>query len=972
MQTHFSLGDDFREEPDDTRIAQGDTAVLKCQSPRGNPKPSVSWLKNGKVLHELEDEPKRVTLTETGSLVIRDAVKADQGDYVCQARNMVGTRNSGPGTLHVNVKPIFIQRPEDVTSKGGSEVTLICLVAGDPEPHLVWRRENDLALPKGSQVDKGILVIPKAEPHDEGMYSCEATNPVGKVSQSVVLTVHAHPTFLVKPKDQRVGMNGIAKFECVVDGNPPPSIFWTKEGNQELMFSGTTHGQMHVSQDGTLVIQGVRKEDGGFYVCSALSVAGSTLAKAYLEVTAIEDQPPPIIAMGPANQTLPVNTIAVLPCQASGNPKPSINWFKNQQPLYAVESSRIMIEASGTLVIDNLRMEDTALYTCTAGSESGETSWSASLSVEDPKNPNIIFHKTPDPSTFPQPPTKPKIVNRRSTSVTISWRRNHQTGQSPLIGYTVEYFSFEMETGWVVAALRITSETYTVNNLKPDSSYVFLVRAENSHGMSPPSQMSERVRTLRAFAGSDDDLNLEEVQNHLLDKVVELMSIEAISSTTIRVSWKVLISSKYVEGFFVRFRDMSGGSQKFNMKTVMKQDNIDSYVITNLRKFTEYEVFLTPFFKNIEGQPSNSLHVQTLADTPSAPPTTVMAEILNMTSAQITLSPPPPQHRNGILQGYQVHVKGNGSTFHSNVTLNATTMHFILSNLSLNEQYTIRASAFTQAGLGPFSRPVTFTMDPAYIKSPVVSHPQDVGDLISEPWFLIFLSSIVIVLMLIFVAIVMYRRQWSGHKSSLGHLAVPVQRYEDMSRLHPACSSRDGSMWVNANSGHLHHHWKNGSDLVVQGQKSGECFYNDNSDGQALYAEVGDTDEVLTTFNGFPTSKSDTSNGDPAPYATTTLAMQNRIRSVHGKTFMALPQHDPSSQDFLSHKTTSSSGGDSLSNGQKSPGGDFSAGKRTGSSSGHSGGGGNFYLPNWSELFPPPPEQPPPPAGGDSPPIRRQ
>ena len=53
-----------------------------------------------------------------------------------------------------------------------------------------------------------------------------------------------------------------------------------------------------------------------------------------------------------------------------------------------------------------MKTEDTGLYTCTASSESGETSWSASLSVENPKNPNIIFHKTPDPATFPQAPTK--------------------------------------------------------------------------------------------------------------------------------------------------------------------------------------------------------------------------------------------------------------------------------------------------------------------------------------------------------------------------------------------------------------------------------------------------------------------------------------------------------------------------------------------------------------------------------------
>ena len=69
----------------------------------------------------------------------------------------------------------------------------------------------------------------------------------------------------MKPRDQRVGMNGIAKFECVANGNPPPSVFWTKEGSQELMFAGTTHGQMFVSPDGTLAIQVI---DQNFYFIS--------------------------------------------------------------------------------------------------------------------------------------------------------------------------------------------------------------------------------------------------------------------------------------------------------------------------------------------------------------------------------------------------------------------------------------------------------------------------------------------------------------------------------------------------------------------------------------------------------------------------------------------------------------------------------------------------------------------------------
>ena len=57
-------------------------------------------------------------------------------------------------------------------------------------------------------------------------------------------------------------------------------------------------------------------------------------------------------------------------------------------------------------------------------------------------------------------------------------------------------------------------------------------------------------------------------------------------------------------------------------------------VIPNLRKFTEYEFFLMPFYKMLEGQPSNSMHVQTLEDVPSAPPD--MVEVMTMIVMMIT------------------------------------------------------------------------------------------------------------------------------------------------------------------------------------------------------------------------------------------------------------------------------------------------------------------------------------------------
>ena len=96
--------------------------------------------------------------------------------------------------------------------------------------------------------------------------------------------VTAAPTFTIKPQDQKVGLNGLASFECVATGNPPPSVFWTKEGSQVLMFPANAYGHLHVTPEGTLKIQGVQREDAGFLVCSALSVAGSTTVRAFLQV----------------------------------------------------------------------------------------------------------------------------------------------------------------------------------------------------------------------------------------------------------------------------------------------------------------------------------------------------------------------------------------------------------------------------------------------------------------------------------------------------------------------------------------------------------------------------------------------------------------------------------------------------------------------------------------------------------------
>lgn len=155
----------------------------------------------------------------------------------------------------------------------------------------------------------------------------------------------------MEPQDVRVNVNGVAKFDCVASGNPRPSVFWTKEGNQFLMFPDNKYERFSVTPEGSLIISPVKKEDKGYYVCSALSVVSSATTKAFLNISSLADLPPPIIVLGPADQILAEHTTGMLPCDATGSPQPSLKWFFNHNPIQ-VNSPRFNVLDTGTLQID--------------------------------------------------------------------------------------------------------------------------------------------------------------------------------------------------------------------------------------------------------------------------------------------------------------------------------------------------------------------------------------------------------------------------------------------------------------------------------------------------------------------------------------------------------------------------------------------------------------------------------------------
>ena len=103
------LRDDFRNMPFDTQVAEGERAVLHCAPPRGNPAPQVKWLKDGQYIEDdtnslVSTGNSRLEVAPSGDLVLHRVTKTDEGDYVCRASNMVGTKDSESARLSVHGK----------------------------------------------------------------------------------------------------------------------------------------------------------------------------------------------------------------------------------------------------------------------------------------------------------------------------------------------------------------------------------------------------------------------------------------------------------------------------------------------------------------------------------------------------------------------------------------------------------------------------------------------------------------------------------------------------------------------------------------------------------------------------------------------------------------------------------------------------------------------------------------------------
>ncbi|XP_004842252.1 roundabout homolog 2 isoform X5 [Heterocephalus glaber] len=902
------LRDDFRQNPTDVVVAAGEPAILECQPPRGHPEPTIYWKKD-KV--RIDDKEERVTI-RGGKLMISNTRKSDAGMYTCVGTNMVGERDSDPAELTVFERPTFLRRPINQVVLEEEAVEFRCQVQGDPQPTVRWKKD-DADLPRGRYdiKDDYTLRIKKAMSTDEGTYMCVAENRVGKMEASATLTVRARPVappqFVVRPRDQIVAQGRTVTFPCETKGNPQPAVFWQKEGSQNLLFPNQPqppNSRCSVSPTGDLTITNIQRSDAGYYICQALTVAGSILAKAQLEVTdVLTDRPPPIILQGPANQTLAVDGTALLKCKATGDPLPVISWLKDGFTFLG-RDPRATIQEQGTLQIKNLRISDMGTYTCVATSSSGETAWSAVLDVTES---GAAISKNYDLNDLPGPPSKPQVTDVTKNSVTLSWQAG-LPGALPASAYIIEAFSQSVSNSWQTVADHVKTTLYTVRGLRPNTIYLFMVRAINSQGLSDPSPMSDPVRT-QDISPPAQGVDHRQVQKELGDVLVRLHTPVVLTPTTIQVTWTVDRQPQFIQGYRVMYRQTSG------LQATSSWQNLDakvpterSAVLANLKKGVTYEIKVRPYFNEFQGMDSESKTVRTTEEAPSAPPQSVTVLTVgshNSTSISVSWDPPPPDHQNGIIQEYKIWCLGNETRFHINKTVDAAIRSVIIGGLFPGIQYRVEVAASTSAGVGVKSDPQPIIIggrNEVVITENNNSITEQITDVVKQPAFIAGIGGACWVILMGFSIWLYWRRK---KRKGLSNYAVTFQRGDGglMSN-----GSRPGLL----NAGDPNYPWLADSwpatSLPVNNSNSGPNEIGNFGRGDVLPPVPGQGDKTATMlsdgaiyssidFTTKTTYNSSSQITQATPYATTQILHSNSIHEL------AVELPDPQWKSSVQQKT---------------------------------------------------------------------
>ncbi|XP_050445648.1 cell adhesion molecule Dscam2 isoform X4 [Cataglyphis hispanica] len=704
--------------PKVTAVA-GETLRLKCPV-AGYPIEEIKWEKSSR---ELPDNLRQKVLPD-GTLMISNVQKnGDPGVYTCWARNKQGHSARRSGDVAVIVPPIIEPFTfQEGLSEGMRTRTVCGVAAGDPPLTISWLKDgqNPFPLPPNlasvanvSQLDpySSLLSITNLAAEHSGDYTCVAANPAAEVRYTAKLQVKVPPRWIVEPTDVSVERNRHVALHCQAQGVPTPTIVWkkatgSKAGDYEELRERT---YTKILSNGTLLLQHVKEDREGFYLCHASNGIGSGLGK----VVQLKVNSSPYFAAPSRLVTVKKGDTATLHCEVHGDKPVTVTWLKGgKSELNPSTNYRVAVKQEVTpdgiiaqLQISSAEAADSGAYFCQANNLYGRDQQLVQLLVQEP----------------PQPPNALETAMVASRSINVKWQHKSQD-TSEVTKYILQYK--EGEGGmWQQQEFTGPPLPYAalIDDLKPATRYTIRVIAEGPAGRSVPS--AELVVRTEPQRPAGPPLNL---------------AARALSSSEILVSWSPPLAELRhgdIQGFNVGYKETSSNNPSYNFSSVSGdgEEGGGELRLTGLRPYTRYTLVVQAYNQVGPGPLCEPLLTQTLEDVPSMPPDDVRCAALTSQSLQVSWQPPPNTHSNGIIQGYKLNyepILADAWRGLDEMEVRKTSaLTTVLTGLRRYTNYTIQVLAYTRIGDGVPSTTIYCQTDedvpgsPADIKV-VVSSPQ--------------------------------------------------------------------------------------------------------------------------------------------------------------------------------------------------------------------------------------------------------
>ncbi|XP_032144811.1 neurofascin isoform X21 [Sapajus apella] len=804
------------DEPKNLILAPGEDGRLVCRA-NGNPKPTVQWMVNGEPLQSAPPNPNREVAGDT--IIFRDTQISSRAVYQCNTSNEHGYLLANAFVSVLDVPPRMLSpRNQLIRVILYNRTRLDCPFFGSPIPTLRWFKNG-----QGSNLDggnyhvyeNGSLEIKMIRKEDQGIYTCVATNILGKAENQVRLEVKDPTRIYRMPEDQVAKRGTTVQLECRVKHDPSLklTVSWLKD--DEPLYIGNRMKR----EDDSLTIFGVAERDQGSYTCVASTELDQDLAKAYLTVL--------------ADQATPTNRLAALPKGRPDRPRDleltdlaersvRLTWIPgddNNSPItdYVVQFEEDQFQPGvwhdhskypGSVNSAVLRLSPYVNYQfrVIAINEVGSS---------HPSLPSERYRTSGAPPE--SNPGDVKGEGTRKNNMEITWTPMNATSAfGPNLRYIVKWRRRETREAW--NNVTVWGSRYVVGQTPVYVPYEIRVQAENDFGKGPEPE------SVIGYSGEDYPR-----------AAPTEVKVRVMNSTAISLQWNRVYSDT-VQGQLREYRAYYWRESSLLKNLWVSQKRQQASfpgdrlrgVVSRLFPYSNYKLEMVVVNGRGDGPRSETKEFTTPEGVPSAPR---RFRVRQPNLETINLEWDHPEHPNGIMLGYTLkYVAFNGTKVGKQIVENFSPNQtkFTVQRTDPVSRYRFTLSARTQVGSG--EAVTEESPAPPNEATPTAAYTNNQADIATQGWFIGLMCAIA--LLVLILLIVCFIKRSRGGK-------YPVREKKDVPLGPEDPKEEDGSFDYSDEDNKPLQGSQTSLDGTIKQQESDDSLVDYGEGGEGQFNEDG-------------------------------------------------------------------------------------------------------------------------------------